>query len=103
MTDGDHQANLELLAGARPGLAAGLAGQALEGRASVRATTRDHLPLAGAVPGQPGLHVLGGLGSRGLTWAPLLGEHVAALVTGTPSPLPSDLAALLSPGRHTVG
>jgi tRNA 5-methylaminomethyl-2-thiouridine biosynthesis bifunctional protein len=46
--------------------------------------------------------VLGGLGSRGLTWAPLLGEHVAALVAGAPSPLPGDLAALVDPARRSA-
>ncbi|MEI7573946.1 MAG: FAD-dependent 5-carboxymethylaminomethyl-2-thiouridine(34) oxidoreductase MnmC, partial [Phenylobacterium sp.] len=103
VTEADHQANLEALARARPALAADLSGRALEGRARVRATTRDHLPLAGALPGTPGLLVLGGLGSRGLTWAPLLGEHIAALATGAPSPLPEDLAALLAPGRYSAG
>ena len=33
--------------------------------------------------------MLGGLGSRGLCLAPLLGEHVAAQIAGTPSPLPA--------------
>jgi tRNA 5-methylaminomethyl-2-thiouridine biosynthesis bifunctional protein len=103
VTEADHQANLEALARARPALAADLSGRALEGRARVRATTRDHLPLAGAVPGAPGLFVLGGLGSRGLTWAPLLGEHLAALAAGVPSPLPEDLAGLVAPGRYSAG
>ena len=65
------------------------------GRASVRAATPDRLPIAGAIaPGlvAPGLYVLGGLGSRGFTLAPLLGEHVAALALGAPSPLPAALA-----------
>ena len=98
----DHQANLENLARARPELASALAAAPMGGRARIRATTRDHLPLAGAVPEAPGLLVLGGLGSRGLTWAPLLGEHVAALVAGAPSPLPGDLAALVDPARRSA-
>ena len=102
LTDEDHRANLDSLAKARPALAASLAGAALGGRARVRATTRDHLPLAGAVPEAPGLFVLGGLGSRGLTWAPLLGEHVAARAAGAPSPLPGDLAALVDPARRSA-
>ncbi len=102
LTEADHQANLESLARARPELAAALAGAPLDGRARIRATTRDHLPLAGAVPGAPGLLVLGGLGSRGLTWAPLLGEHVAALAAGAPSPLPLDLTALVDPARRSA-
>ena len=103
VTEADHQANLEALARARPALAADLSGRALEGRARVRATTRDHLPLAGPLPGASGLFVLGGLGSRGLTWAPLLGEHLAALAAGAPSPLPEDLAGLVAPGRYSAG
>ena len=102
VTEADHQANLQTLAQARPALAAALEARPLGGRARVRATTRDHLPLAGGIPGPPGLFVLGGLGSRGLTWSPLLGEHVAARVLGAPSPLPSDLAALLAPGRENL-
>lgn len=102
VTETDHQANLQTLAQARPALAAALEARPLGGRARVRATTRDHLPLAGGIPGPPGLFVLGGLGSRGLTWSPLLGEHVAARVLGAPSPLPSDLAALLAPGRENL-
>lgn len=73
---------------------------AMHSRAAVRATTPDRLPLAGAVTGAEGLYVLGGLGSRGFCVAPLLAEHVAALVTGTPSPLPRDLAVRVSPARH---
>jgi len=93
----DHARNLATLAEARPALAAEMASQALEGRARIRATTRDHLPVCGAL--EPGLYVLGGLGSRGFTTAPLLGEHLAALINGTPSPLPRALAALLEPSR----
>lgn len=72
---------------------------AIHSRAAVRATTPDRLPLTGAVPGTENLYVLGGLGSRGFCVAPLLAEHVAALVTNTPSPLPRDLAARVSPSR----
>jgi tRNA 5-methylaminomethyl-2-thiouridine biosynthesis bifunctional protein len=41
----------------------------LPARAAIRATTPDHLPISGPVAGQPGLFVLAGLGSRGLTTA----------------------------------
>lgn len=102
LSEEDHQSNLENLARVRPGLTSALAGAPMGGRARIRATTRDHLPLAGAVPEAPGLLVLGGLGSRGLTWAPLLGEHVAALAAEAPSPLPGDLAALVDPARRSA-
>lgn len=95
----DHQRNLETLAAALPALAARIAGLGLEGRAAVRATTPDHLPLAGGVEGAPGLFLLTGFGSRGFSLAPLLAEHVAAQAAGAVSPLPQDLAALVDPGR----
>ncbi|MDP2116024.1 MAG: hypothetical protein Q8J71_01315, partial [Brevundimonas sp.] len=45
---------------------------------------------------------LGGLGSRGFCAAPLLAEHVAALATGAPSPLPAGLAARVAPSRSAI-
>jgi tRNA 5-methylaminomethyl-2-thiouridine biosynthesis bifunctional protein len=96
----DHARNLATLAGRLPGLAKRLAGLPLRGRASVRATTPDRLPLAGALDG---LFVLTGFGSRGFSLAPLLAEHVAALALGAPSPLPAALAQLVDPGRFGEG
>ena len=102
----DHRRNLAQLAEARPDLAAGLDADALAGRAGVRAVTPDFLPLAGAVDGPgvegEGLHVLSGLGSRGFCAAPLLAEHVAAVATGAPSPLPAGLAAIVAPARFEM-
>jgi len=96
----DDQRNLAALSARRPRLAAQLAGSPLAGRASIRATTPDHLPLAGALG--DGLFVLGGLGARGFALAPLLAEHVAALALGAPSPLPAPLAAIVAPGRFAA-
>ncbi len=93
----DHARNLRTLAQATPALAEACAQGPLEGRAAIRATTPDRMPLAGGV--DAGLYVLGGLGSRGFTTAPLLAEHVAALIAGTPSPLPAQLRALVDPTR----
>lgn len=93
----DDRRNLELLARARPGLAAALAGRPLTGRAAVRAATPDRLPLCGEIGA--GLFVLGGLGSRGFSFAPLLAEHLAATLAGAPSPLPREAAALVAPAR----
>jgi len=95
----DHRRNLETLAAALPDLAARVAGLPLEGRAAVRATTPDHLPLAGPAPGAPGVFLLCGFGSRGFSLAPLLAEHVAALAMGAASPVPEDLAELVNPDR----
>lgn len=96
----DHRRNLDTLAKALPELARRLEDAPLEGRASVRATTADHLPLAGPAPGAAGgLFLLGGFGSRGFAMAPLLAEHVAALALDRPSPLPAPLAELVDPLR----
>lgn len=90
-------------------------------RASVRATTPDRLPLIGAAPDEaaiatiwkggaepgewpalPGIHVVGGFGSRGFTWAPWAAGVVAAALVG--SPPPADLASLraVSPSRQIL-
>ncbi len=95
----------------------------MEGRAAVRATTPDRLPYAGAAPdadafrrrfagladggrddGPPGpvlegLYVLGGLGSRGLVWGPLLGEAIAGEIAGEPGALEIGAAAAVHPAR----
>jgi tRNA 5-methylaminomethyl-2-thiouridine biosynthesis bifunctional protein len=97
----DDARNLAALRAGRPALAAALDVLALDGRASVRAATPDFLPLAGEVPGGAGLYILSGLGSRGFCAAPLLAEHVAALATGAPSPLPAALQAIVDPARFT--
>jgi tRNA 5-methylaminomethyl-2-thiouridine biosynthesis bifunctional protein len=90
----DHGRNLGTLAEGLPGLAAQVEGLRLQGRAAVRATTFDRMPAAGAL-GEDGLHLLGGLGSRGFCTAPLLAEHLAAEVLGLPSPLPNSLRHLI--------
>jgi tRNA 5-methylaminomethyl-2-thiouridine biosynthesis bifunctional protein len=91
--------NLATLAARLPVLAETLSRLGdIRSRTAVRATTLDRLPLAGAA-GAPGLYVLGGLGSRGFCLAPLLAEHVAAIATGAPSPLPADLAVRVDPLR----
>ena len=94
----DHDRNLATLAKALPGLAGQIATASIEGRASVRAVSQDMMPLAGPT-GLSGVYVLGGFGSRGFSLAPLLAEHVAALVMGAPSPISAEAAALVSPER----
>ena len=95
----DHERNLASLAAVRPDLAARLAGTPLQGRASIRATTPDRLPIAGAAPTMEGVFLLTGFGSRGFSLAPLMAEHVAALALSAPSSLPAPLAELVDPDR----
>ncbi|RUO77149.1 bifunctional tRNA (5-methylaminomethyl-2-thiouridine)(34)-methyltransferase MnmD/FAD-dependent 5-carboxymethylaminomethyl-2-thiouridine(34) oxidoreductase MnmC [Idiomarina seosinensis] len=66
-------------------------------RASVRATTPDHQPVIGRVIDN--LYLLSGLGSRGLTAAPLLAEILAAQLTGGLQPLSDDALRRLSVDR----
>jgi tRNA 5-methylaminomethyl-2-thiouridine biosynthesis bifunctional protein len=100
--EADHARNLDLLAEGRPGLAAALKDHELSGRAGVRAVTADFLPLAGPAEGADGLFLLTGLGSRGFCAAPLLAEHVAALATGAPSPLPQSWQEIVDPHRFAL-
>ncbi len=101
-------------------------GEHVSSRAALRATTPDRHPIAGPLydvnaailayeglatgkkgdyppaPYRDGLFALTGLGSRGLVTAPLLGAHIAALITGGVSPLTNDIAALVHPGRFLI-
>ncbi|MCX8498757.1 MAG: FAD-dependent oxidoreductase [Caulobacteraceae bacterium] len=95
----DNDRNRAVLEAGLPILAGQLEGQAVRARASLRATVPDQLPVVGQMPDQPGLMVLGALGSRGFTLAPLLAEHLVALSLGRPSSLPRAVIKALEPGR----
>ncbi|MCX8499262.1 MAG: FAD-dependent oxidoreductase, partial [Caulobacteraceae bacterium] len=95
----DNDRNRDVLQTSLPILAGQLEGQAVQARASLRATVPDQLPVAGQIPDQPGLMVLGALGSRGFTLAPLLAEHLVSVTLGRPSPLPRAVIKALEPGR----
>ncbi len=90
-----------------------------QARVGWRLATTDRLPLAGALPARdippgtrldqarfvprcPGLYIAAALGSRGLGWAPLVGEVLAAAIAGTPLPLEADLLDALDPARALV-
>jgi len=45
------------------------------------------------------LYVLGGLGARGLLFAPILAEQLAADLCQQPLPLPDELQQLVSAAR----
>jgi tRNA 5-methylaminomethyl-2-thiouridine biosynthesis bifunctional protein len=92
----------------------------LAGRVGFRSVAPDRLPLVGAlpdytagahvlrierlvdVPRWPGLYGLLGYASRGLIWAPLAAELLAAQLGGEPAPLESSLAQALDPGRFLL-
>ena len=87
----------------------------LSGRVGWRLLAPDRLPLIGglAAPGmraaqlrqqarQPGLLVCSGFASRGIGWAALAGELVAALALGGPRPLEADLLDAVDPERFAM-
>jgi tRNA 5-methylaminomethyl-2-thiouridine biosynthesis bifunctional protein len=92
-------ANLARLEPILPGAGEGLAADAVSGRASLRATLPDRLPIVGAVDGPRGLYVAAGYATRGVVWAGLLGEALADLMTGQPLPLEADLMRAIAPQR----
>lgn len=92
-------ANLARLESILPGAGERFEANAVSGRASLRATLPDRLPIVGAVGGHAGLYVAAGYASRGLVWAGLLGEALADRMTGQPLPLESDLMRSMAPDR----
>jgi tRNA 5-methylaminomethyl-2-thiouridine biosynthesis bifunctional protein len=91
----------------------------LAGRVGFRCVPPDRLPLAGPlpdyaagmaasperlrdVPRLPGLHGLLGYASRGLIWAPLAAELLAAQLQGEPLPVENKIAAALDPARFLL-
>ena len=89
----------------------------LQGRVGFRCVAPDRLPLVGAlpdfeaagsterlrdVPRHPGLHSLLGYASRGLIWAPLCAELLAARLENEPLPLAASLVDALDPARFVL-
>jgi tRNA 5-methylaminomethyl-2-thiouridine biosynthesis bifunctional protein len=95
------QANLARLEAILPGSAQRIAEDTLSGRASLRATLPDRLPLVGSVAGQPGMYVAAAYASRGVVWAGLLGEALADRITAAPLPLEIDLMRAIAPSRFS--
>jgi tRNA 5-methylaminomethyl-2-thiouridine biosynthesis bifunctional protein len=115
--------NLAALAALAPEIAASLDPATLKSRAALRATTPDFAPIAGLLPDaaawlaqngalvhgrepnladpppHAGVYVLGALGARGLTNAPLLGERLAAEICGEPQILRRAELDALHPAR----
>jgi len=111
-----HQENLERLRGllSDPHAAEGAP---LQGRVGFRCIAPDRLPLVGRlpdfeaagsterlrdVPRHPGLYTLLGYASRGLIWAGLGAELLAAQIEGEPLPLETPLVDALDPARFVL-
>lgn len=122
--DEARRRNLAALTELAPDLASAIDPAQLTSRTSLRATTPDRAPVAGllpdatawlaqyqgiahgrpveadaAAPSHPGIYIIGGLGARGLTLAPLLGERVAAEMCGEPAPLSQAALDATHPAR----
>lgn len=66
-------------------------------KAGVRSTVLDHVPLVGEL--EPSLYVLGGFGARGLLFAPLLAEELAAELEQAPRPMATAMRQLVDVQR----
>lgn len=94
----DHIENLTRLDLTLPGYGRGLDPAGLVGRVGFRPMSPDRLPIVGALE-EDGLWTLNGFGARGLVWAALCAELLAAQIAGAPLPVEADLVAALDPGR----
>lgn len=119
--------NLEKLSRLAPELASRVRPETLTSRSGVRTATPDRAPLAGLAPdvaafnarygglmqgrtggpGAPppsheGLYILGGLGARGFTIAPILGERIASEICGEPQALDRGALDAVHPARYLV-
>ena len=126
----DHQANLDKIGATDSGIATVIGSQnvtTMTGRANYRCTTKDYLPIVGAVADLaqliedysglrrdakssiatagsylPNLYINCGMGSRGLSYAPLSAEILAAELAGDEPILDKDLRLALHPTRFII-
>lgn len=129
----EHAHNIELLQEDMPALHQALADEQdlhpakLEGRAALRCTSPDYLPIVGPVPQvqamqerfsllaknaksnipfpgefHPGLYVNTAYGSRGLCYAPLATVQLCHRMMGLPSPVGLALEKSLHPARFII-
>ncbi|GAB1256925.1 bifunctional tRNA (5-methylaminomethyl-2-thiouridine)(34)-methyltransferase MnmD/FAD-dependent 5-carboxymethylaminomethyl-2-thiouridine(34) oxidoreductase MnmC [Aurantivibrio plasticivorans] len=125
----DHQENLSHIKKAAKGLN-NIDDEVLltlSGRAALRCTTTDYLPIVGPAPNErdfcetfallgknahcsipktgpylPGLFINVGHGSRGLAYSPLSAQILAAQMCQTPLPVSQDIATALNPARFLI-
>lgn len=113
----DHVGNLERLERLLPGASARVDHATLGGAVGFRCVAADRLPMIGAVPDGaartaavttrdfprlPGVYGAFAYASRGLTWAALGAEIIAASIEGEPPPVENDLADAIDPARFTL-
>ena len=126
----DHQTNLDQITKTDQGIGRAIGTvqlNKLEGRANFRCTTRDYLPIVGPVPDVsamleiyeslrvdarkdspvmgtylPNLYINCGMGSRGLGYAPLTAEVLAAEIHQQLGPLERELRKAMHPSRFLI-
>ena len=126
----DHQTNLEQICATDSGIASAIGPQSITtmtGRANYRCTTKDYLPIVGAVANLtqiiedysalrhdakasiatagsyfPNLYINCGMGSRGLSYAPLSAEILATELAEDKPILDEDLRLALHPTRFII-
>ncbi|TNE29507.1 MAG: bifunctional tRNA (5-methylaminomethyl-2-thiouridine)(34)-methyltransferase MnmD/FAD-dependent 5-carboxymethylaminomethyl-2-thiouridine(34) oxidoreductase MnmC, partial [Alphaproteobacteria bacterium] len=131
VTEKGHRKNLSMLGGFLPSaFFKEVKPENLQGRAGIRTSVPDHLPVVGQCPvaaqwredyaglsyGQltekqidlesaavhEGLYLCGAFGSHGMTSAPLAGEMIAAQICGDPLPVSGKVAGAIHPGRFIL-
>jgi len=132
LTSAEHHENLAKLARLAPAFYAAVGGDRLDpaqlsGRAALRCSAPDYLPIVGPVvdaaafsiaygplardatleleassPWLDGLYVNTAHGSRGLVTGPLSGEMLAAYLQGEPAPLPRAVMEAAHPSRFLL-
>ena len=123
----EQQHNLSLLSDLSDALHNEWQDADVQGRAALRCTTPDHLPMVGALPDRDaflndyavlrhngkaviatpgsyveGLWVLTGFGGRGLCYIPLAAELLASQILQQPRPLPRIIQMALAPARFVI-
>ena len=64
-----------------------------------RVTTPNKLPICGTYKNYSNIFLIGGLGSRGLTYAPALAEYINCIIRGKQSIFTRDIEEAISPNR----
>ena len=65
---------------------------------AIRSTTPDRLPIAGNLD-NPNVFIIGGLASRGLSFAPLLADYISSKILDLFLPISKDIEKAIQPNR----
>ncbi len=96
----DHVHNYELIHSVFPAYAENLAPvDTWQGRASLRAQSKDYFPLLGKMRDDQEIYSFAGLGSKGFLFAPLCSEILAAQVLAEACAVPKNLVQKLAATR----